>query len=174
MSILDRAADLLDRVLSRATAETQQAARRVRAAAEIAALEERLGDLRARLEQRVSELGKLAFQQWKNSAADWSAAMDELCRSIDELNGDYQRLLGELADLKAWAAVPAMRPGAAGLSPSLPMPPEPQPLFPVAARGADGAERGLAGAGDARCCSECLAEVPAGQQYCPMCGMRVE
>ena len=174
MDIVDRAADLLDRAQARMTMATEQAAWRARAAPEIGALEQRLRDLRVQLEQSVSELGKLAFRQWKDSATDQTQAIDVLCCSIDGMNGEYQHLLGELADLKASAAIPPSpsEPGDFDRSATIP------PASGLAALGettnGQDPRAGVGSAIGARACPACLAEVPGDQRYCPSCGMRVE
>jgi hypothetical protein len=174
MDIVERVEELFDRVLWRLTAATQQAARRARATSEITALEARLADLRTRLEQSVSEAGKLAFRQWKDGAADQCAALDDLCRSIDGMNHEYQRLLGELADLKAFAGVPAERTAVAGSSYQATLPPARAGVFSAGGTGRQGSSAGAPAASGTRFCHECLAEVPATQLYCPSCGIRME
>jgi len=174
MDIVEHVADLFDRMLFRMTAATQQAARRARAASEITALEDRLRELRTRLEQSVSEVGKLAFRQWKNGAADQRTAIDDLCRSIDVMNREYQRLLGELADLRAWAGVRIERAAVADSCPQAALPPA--HAF-VSSPGAESSHASGAVAGETsgtKCCHECLAQVPAAHQYCPSCGICLE
>ena len=61
--------------------------------------------LRTQLEESVSEVGKLTFRQWKNNGAGQADAIDTLCRAIDAMNGEYQRLLGDVADLRASAVI---------------------------------------------------------------------
>ena len=185
MDIVERTVDLLDRAQGRMTAVTQQAARRVRNAPEISALDGRLSVLRTQLEESVSEVGKLTFRQWKNNAAGQADAIDALCHAIDAMNGEYQRLLGEIADLKASAAISTVRPGALHSSHYIALPllqPAPASGEPAAAgmvapdygrlTGAQSAGVGAASPDQTKPCPECLAEVPVSQRYCPSCGMR--
>jgi hypothetical protein len=185
MDIVERTVDLLDRAQGHMTAVTQQAARRVRNASEISALDGRLSVLRTQLEESVTEVGKLTFRQWKNNGAGQADAIDALCRAIDTMNGEYQRLLGELADLKASAVISTVRPGIIHSSGYIALPPlqsAPASDEP-AAEGMESPDYGRftdaqrAGVGAAsfeqtKPCPECLVEVPVSQRYCPSCGMR--
>ncbi len=187
MGILERAANLLERVQGRTTAMTQQAARRVRCAPEIAALDGRLATLRAQLEQSVSEVGKLAFRQWKNGDASQADAIKALCRAIDGMNGDYQQLLGELADLRASASVPTARVELSRSSCYIALG-SAQPAASAAEQvdaslasartggilGTHGVGAELVTPGRTKRCPECFADVPGSQQYCPTCGIRME
>ena len=185
MDIVERTVDLLDRAQGRMTAVTQQAARRVRNASEISALDGRLSVLRTQLEESVSEVGKLTFRQWKNNGAGQADAIDTLCRAIDAMNGEYQRLLGDVADLRASAVNSTVRPGVLHSGRYIALPPlqsAPASDEPAAAgmespdygrlRGAQRAGLGAASFEQTKPCPECLAEVPVSQSYCPSCGMR--
>ena len=185
MDIVERTVDLLDRAQGRMTAVTQQAARRVRNAPEISALDGRLSVLRTQLEESVSEVGKLTFRQWKNNAAGQADAIDALCHAIDAMNGEYQRLLGELADLRASTVISTARSGVLHSGRYIALPPlesAPASDKPASAgmespdygrlTDAQSAGVGAASPDQTKPCPECLAEVPISQRYCPSCGMR--
>ena len=153
----------LSATLSKATEATTKKASEL---TDTAKLKVRQSRIQGTINDTYTEIGKLIYKQYKESC-DESAAIAELCLSIDKSNEELASVLAEIEAIKAAAEAAKAEKAAAKVQTEAAEEAAPEAEEAVAAE--EEAEEA-----PARFCSACGAALAADALFCGKCGQKQE
>ena len=151
----------LSATLSKATEATTKKASEL---TDTAKLKVRQSRIQSSINETYTEIGKLIYKQYKESC-DESAAIAELCLSIDKSNEELASVLAEIEAIKAAAEAAKAEKAAAKAQAE---------AAEEAAEEAKEAAEEAAEEAPARFCSACGASLAADALFCSKCGQKQE